>query len=51
MVGGYDKYCQDCQKKFGFPNLPNWQKENNIGSGKDWEKNAKLEVEKDLINK
>jgi len=30
MVHYYDKYCQDCQKKHGLPNLPEFQK------GKEW---------------
>jgi len=46
MVSWYDKYCSLCQKKFGLPDLPDWQKENftheDFG---DWAKN---EVEKDL---
>ncbi len=25
-VGGYDKYCQDCQKHLGLPNEPEFQR-------------------------
>ncbi len=42
----YDKYCRDCQKEFGLPNLSDWQKKNFVYEGFDnW---AKKEVEKDL---
>ena len=45
-VSWYDKYCSLCQKKFGLPNLPDWQKEHFTHENFDeW---AKREVEKDL---
>lgn len=46
MVGWYDKYCSDCQKEFGLPNLPDWQKKNFVHE--DFDNWAKKEVEKDL---
>lgn len=51
MVSWYDKYCSLCQKRFGLPNLPDWQKENLTHENfDDW---AKREVVKDMakINK
>ncbi len=46
MVPSYDKHCSDCQKKYGFANLPNWQKENSSREHfDDW---AKKEEEKDM---
>jgi len=44
MVPRYDKYCRDCQTKFGFPDLPNFQREWDRG---DFEEAAKAEVLKD----
>ena len=49
MVPWYDKYCPDCQEKFGLPNLPDWQKEN--FTHEDFDGWAKKELEKDQKNK
>lgn len=46
MVSWYDKYCSDCQEKFGLPNLPEWQKDNFVHE--DFDNWAKKETEKDL---
>ena len=48
MVPWYDKYCSGCQKEFGLPNLPDWQKENFNKTYDDWETWRKKEVEKDM---
>lgn len=29
MVGGYEKYCLPCQKKYGLPNVPEFWKTHN----------------------
>ncbi|HDZ25338.1 hypothetical protein LCGC14_1357400 [marine sediment metagenome] len=50
MVPWYDKYCSDCQREFGLPDLPDWQKENFNNTYESWENWAKGEVEKDLSN-
>ena len=48
MVRWYDKYCSLCQKEFGFPDLPDWQKKN--FTHEDFDNWAKKEVEKDMSN-
>ena len=47
-VCDYDKYCMDCQEKFGLPNLPDYQKDNFPTTNEKWEDWAKKQLEKDL---
>ena len=46
IVSWYDKYCRDCQKKFGLPDLPEFQK-TNYPNNKPFDEWAKEEVKKD----
>ena len=46
MVPGYDKYCLLCQREYGLPDLPDWQRINFTHENFDeW---RKREVERDL---
>jgi len=48
MVGWYDKYCPVCQKKFGLPDIRDWQKNNHPDISDNYKKWAKKEVKKDF---
>lgn len=48
MVGSYDKYCKECQKRHKLPDLPNYQKENSIPEGKDFDEWTRDELKKDF---
>lgn len=46
MVGGYEKYCNDCINKFGVKQDENfWRDWHWV---KNWEEERKAEFEKDL---
>ena len=48
IVGWYDKYCDDCQKKFGLPDLREFQRTNYPKNGESWDIWSANEVMKDL---